>query len=414
LFNFYNQATYVLTANSVLSKTPTPKAKIRVLQQAAEKGVRTDLGHRSVLNFAEAVRKLPQLQSEFRQRFQPWFTGNVLDRLEKSEEELVPVWSLWHQFALHADQLWSKATPDPYIALRNSLATLRSAMVREFRPLRSAGVRVRILSETVLWDQRPALWLAIDVETPVALHEAFQRTVAALRAAMGTVAPDSLLWYALSFWWPTLVFVPLVTGKSLAPEAWKVDTVTFISGAAFGDRDWWNYVLHTVPPTTWSQFRLAVWEDPRLAIAKQLQTHLGVLWALLTRFADFELMPPFEEPGQLVMQDFIDRLGRDLSAAAQGVADRITELTAYINTLSAEELQQRLGLMAVAEGLTQVGLDLLAPVHDQGELRLDLTGAKEWLGRVQAALARVDALRLCWAADVLGLPVSWSQSTRPG
>jgi hypothetical protein len=407
LSNFYRQSVHVLALNTVLGKIKSAEGREAVRQTAIEQGIKTDLDYLSTLNFAEAFKALPCFQEEFGQHFSQFFGARDLGRLEKRERNVFArTWSLWYQFAFHPGRTWPNADQAAFGKLSNTLAQVRRDIRRHFRKLSKEGIQAIILSEDVRWESQPALWIALDIPNPADLYTAFEAVMNALRAAMGTIENNGLKRYALDFWWPTIVIVPLIKGKSLTKTAWRIATSVFLSESVFKGNDWWNYMPYPIPSEGWQRLGLTVWEHPRLELANQFQVAVVTLSLLIAHLCDFNRLPEeVDEQGQGILQNYMRDQSSHISEAFQRVLDLTPEMANYFNNLSTEEQEQRLSLVAAVQMLVEMRENIMPNEDVDGELKMNLASMKEWMRRLETARVQAELVRLFWAADVLELSI---------
>jgi len=404
LSNFYEQSGHVLALNPILGKARSNEARETIRQAAVNRGVKTDLDGLSTHNFAEAFQALPRFQEEFRQHFSQFFDERSLGRLEQRERDVfMRTWSLWYQFAFHPGRIWQNAEQEAFKRLNDAVAQVRRNIRRHFRKL--SGIQATILSEDICWGGQPALWIAFDIPDPVDLYTAFESVMNTLKAAMGTVESNELKRYALDFWWPMIAIVPLLKGKSLTKTAWRITTSVFLSGSAFKEDDWWNYVLHPLPPEVWERLGLQVWEHPRLESANQFQSAVAALSLLVAHICDLDRLPEVDEQGERLLQDYVRSQSSHISEVFQQVLDRMAEMANYFNSLTTEEQEQRPVLVAAIQALVEMRENIMPGKDFDGELKMNLTSAREWMQRLETARVQAELVRLYWVADTLDLPI---------
>ena len=121
-------------------------------------------------------------------------------------------------FAAHPQRV----VPNPASLIRRAteiITRIRTSLRRQLGALAARGVHVTIVSERVLWDGEPALWLTMDGEDALALYQTCEAVVRAIRQAVRREPETDLRRHVLDFQWPYVVVVPLVRGRSLHASA---------------------------------------------------------------------------------------------------------------------------------------------------------------------------------------------------
>jgi hypothetical protein len=261
----------------------------------------------------------------------------------------------------------------------------------------------RILSEEVLWEEAPALWLVFDVPTPLDFYWALGAVLDTLKQALEeSQNREELQRYVIEFQWPYTFIIPLVQGKSLGKIAWRFLTTSFWWGSTSEASNPWNYVPIPIPEDVWEALGLSVWEHQRLKIVNQLQEAVVSLSLLVARVCDLERMPEANETGQKLLQDFVTEQGPLISAACQRALDTMTEMMGEFNTLTTKEQEERPALVSAMQSLSELAGSILPERGAKNETRLTLTVAQDWLQRLETARSQVEAVRLYWIADILG------------
>ena len=72
------------------------------------------------------------------------------------------VWGLWYVFALHPNRALQNPQQECSKRVKNAIQAVRKHLRRDLKKLSSDTLHVRIASETILWEENPALWRTID------------------------------------------------------------------------------------------------------------------------------------------------------------------------------------------------------------------------------------------------------------
>jgi hypothetical protein len=399
---FHDQAVHILTLNPLLREVK-PAARQIVRQKASEQGIKVDNDWRSTENFARAVKALPRFQEEFRRHFAHLFAESVLSQIEERERYTLPrVWSLWYQFAFNPTPVWADPENEAFSRFEGIRIRMRRRMEVLFQRLaKKQGIQARILSEDTPWEEHPALWVVFDIPDPINVYKALESTLKAVREALGPLGASELKRHVLGFYWPKVVLLSLIRGRSLSQVAWSISTIVLLNRESLTGDDWWNFVPREIPQDTWSRLGLRQWEHPGLDLVNQFQGTVTALSLLIARICDFTRLPELDEQGRGVLESYVESQRDTISKAFQQVLDRMRQLADQFNSLPAEEQQRRPSLLAAARTLVGMRDNILPCAGFDGTLCLDLAGAKEWLQRLEAARAQAEEVRLHWTADVL-------------
>lgn len=401
LSNFYQQSKDVIVLNAMLGKAKSLEEREKILSIAAENEIKTNWAGLSAYNLAEALKALPIFQKEFRQLFYLFVDKDALGMLEKRESEIIAKsWSLWYQFCTHPGRHFQDSEDEAFHKLKNALKQIHKDIRQHFRKLNSAVMNVSILSESTTWEDSPALWITFDVTNPVNLYESFESIINALKLAIGVVEHHSLKYYALEFWWPTIVIIPLIRGKSLNKAAWKLNTLVLVM-STFGEDNWWNYMQHPIPSDSWDKLGLSAWEHPRLDLVNRFHSAVAFFSFFIAHLNDFNRLPELDEKGTNLLQNYVLSLSNKVSETLQLFFDSLSEILNYFNNLERDEKERRPQLLEAMKMLIDIHHQITNGKEFQGKVEMGLSETKEWIPHLKEALGQAEVVRLLWIADIL-------------
>ena len=257
--------------NALLGKAKSADEKNRIKSIADNSGIKTDRARLTTHNFADALKELPTLQKEFRNIFSSFFDGDALNYFERRESEAIAnVWSLWYQFALHPAHRFQNAESEAYSKLKVAFKQVHKDINKRLRKLNDTNMANPILSVNALCEGYPALWITFDIRNTISLYESLESIKNALKNILSSVELNSLTYYALQFWSPSIVVIPLIRGKSINKTAWKFSSMMLAMGI-YNEEQWWHFVPYTIPSDSWDMLGLSSWEHPRLDIINRFQ-----------------------------------------------------------------------------------------------------------------------------------------------
>lgn len=399
LGNYFEQSVHVMKLNPYLGRgTVNAKAKTFILDRAKQQGVRTDLAHSSTSNFAEAAKAVPQFQREFRRLFVQFVDSAELSRIEQQERHLYrQAWYFWYFFANQPQRI----VPHPHSLIEqatDNAQRIRKALLKEVRRLSKGRVCVRIVSEEVLWECSPALWLTIDGEDLVAVYEAFEHVLDALRQAVRKVSETGLRQCVLDFNWPYVVVVPMVQGKLLTPTAWRLSLAVLTQK---DDLNWWNYFPSTIPDDAIAKLGFTTWDDPRLEPAFNFLAYTTALSLYAAHIGDFSRMPDVDDEGIVQLQAYIARIKSQFEETFRTTLDVGGVIAEVFNQLSPEEQSARMHLRSAVQALVEMQEALIPPHEFDGQAHLTVTEMGEWAERLKKAREYTALVYFCWVSDVL-------------
>jgi hypothetical protein len=397
--NFFKQSVGVMNLNPVLGRIAKDgSAKARVMATAEQQGIKESTGRLSTLNLAEAVKSVRRLQWEFRHLLSKFVAEGELDRLDRQEENLCRhVWNLWYVFETQPQRVVHN-THVLTAQVIEVLNQVRQSFQKECRKLSNDNVKLRNVSETLLWELTPALWMTIDGKDAIETYNAVENVIVALRKAVARVPDTPLRRYVLDFHWPFVVVIPLVRGKSFLGTAWRWHLPFLLTGS---ELKWWQFWQFPISPETMEALKITTWEYPGLELAEKLVSSTAALSFYVGHISDFLNLPALDDEGIAQVQDYLQQVGKRVSEVLQSAADATSDICRIFNQLPPEKKQNRPNLVAAMQVLIELRPNILHSDEFNGEVRLDLAATAEWAERLKKARDAAGLLYLLWASDVI-------------
>lgn len=398
LSNFFSMATKAVIIQSLLGRGSDKK---KVFDFAEENGINVNSARLATLNLSKTLKNLSRFHSKIEPVLSPFYDRRALRKLNRLEHETISrIWTTWYVFANHPNRVIPSASSTCAQEASNLLRQMRQRLRDRLKGKSSDDLKISIVSETLTWNEDPALWIKVDVTQPWDVNAAFGVVLTELKQAV-QIGDDDLRRYLLDIFWPYLVVIPLTQGKCLSPVAWRVSTAVILQqdeSAAFG---WWNFAQVPIPTEAFQQLELATWDLPQLTLGQKLLQSTVVLFFLAGHIRDFRRLGEIDDEGVVLLQEYVNRLNTKLSEALQGVLDAETELAAAINSLEPLELQSRPVLIEMAETLPRPHEVIMPSADFDSEQTFTLEKLIEWADRLEQAPQLALLCSLGWTSDVI-------------
>jgi hypothetical protein len=398
LSNFYSQSLHGMVLQPLLAKGGD---RNRVLQAAKENGLKVEFLRLATLNLADTVKNLRKFQSTARPLLGPFYTQDRLNRLDQEENDTISrIWAMWYFFAHHPKRVVQNARTE---CLREQLGLMKKIRLRLRDALRRASsdeIKITIVSESVTWEDDPALWITVDAHQPWDIYESLGIIINAIRQAV-LVGEKELRRYTLDFFWPYVVVVPLTRGKCITPVAWHISLPVILQTDISAGLKWWNFAQHQIPGDALEQLDLDIWDLPNLAPAKNLLQVTALLFSIAAHIRDFRRLGEIDDEAIGILQEYVDRVSQRISEALQLAIDTETELAESINALQESELMTRPALIDMAETLPKLHEAILPSTNFESREALTLEKLIEWADRLEQAPQLALICSLDWTSDVL-------------
>jgi len=403
LSNFFGdgQSVLVMRINAALEKrTNTRAERMHAAEREVSKEMNPDVFYLSTLNFGDALLTLTAFQREFHRLLVPFCSSAELTELELQEQRVFSrLWNMWYFFAFHPQLIIPNAIEECTEKLEAKRQMVQRDVRKAFRRLAQEGLQVDILSRTVPWNREPALWITVDAKEPLDAYRSGERVIAVLRKAMHRVNEKLLRRYALGFLTTCALIVPVVQGKSLTAQAWRV----FLPGLLVSDDESLPLLVpQSLPPDTLSSLGIEVWALPQVEAAKQGWERTVELSLLTAHLRDIQRLPPFEdEQERELIRPYIDQIVARVNTALQEVLHTEKALVDRWNSLSPTELSQRPAFAQAMHHLSELHLSVLPTADFQGEVEMRLERVAEWAQRLEKGRENAFLIYLFSVADVL-------------
>jgi len=387
--------------NAALRNTNSQFAREQVIAEAPRQGVDPGLVRLSTLQFAEAVKILPVFQREFKRLFAQFFNEGELGALESREQTIFRrVWSLWYFFSFHPTKMYADARRDCPKRLEKIMKEARGNVRRELRRLSSETFQAQMVSEEILWEEEKALWIRVDGQNALEVYQSVELVVEGICQAIRRVENTELRQYTLEFHWPFIVIVPLVRGKLLAAQGWRLFLSTFLGTDETLELQWFHLFPYPIPQDAWNQLSLATWEDSRLEVASQLLQSTSELSLLIAHICDFEEIP---DDGQInqQLQNYVQSLSSRISATFESVWNLAEEIVNRLQNQDFELAAHHEQLLIVSESLQELITNLRPTSNFDGTVRMNLESTMEWRNRLEICQESAFRIYLSWVSFIL-------------
>ncbi|QSQ15440.1 hypothetical protein [Myxococcus landrumensis] len=398
LANFLQRALDPLVLQPILTRGTAlqVEAARTVLQKRNRQELDTNL---PMLNLSDSLTKLPALRREFRARFSRFLDAGELASLEASEDDMLhAVQALWLMFATAPERSGiRRPLPMAQSRVEKALELIQSDLRSRLKALAAHHATARILDRAPSWNQGSALWMVLDLESPLTLYAAHAALLGILHSALAREKLGLELLHVVRTTWQHIAIIPTFRGRAVAPSAWLFEPLTpgLERPEALG---WWNHVPQAVPDDAWGSLGIERWTQPRISWVEDIQTALGRFGLMLEETADVAAARGAAEVdllGQQTLTEFESGEWERMKGSLAQLTEAATRMAQFLTALDAAARVARPHLAVVAACLQRVcesfqGIDATRP---EELLRLR-EGTRD-------LLTSVEDMRLHWLTDVL-------------
>ncbi|HEX9982287.1 MAG TPA: hypothetical protein VGF69_03405 [Thermoanaerobaculia bacterium] len=346
----------------------------------------------ATLHLASAVKRLGNLQEEFRARFELHVPGlAAMDRREA--ETLRTFWAVWYDFAVHPRRRIANAARDSVAAVEARLDERRRALRRRLRGLTLS--KTEIVGARERGDAGAGLWLTVDVprvqEQVNGFAEALAHVIDVLRPPADFNDFDR---YALDLMWEYVHLVPLVRGRAVDRKVWTLQIVALPRPGEDLAEHAWMFVPQPVSSEVWAALGLPAWPASAGAEARALGVHAGTWRDTMRHVMNLREVPADEQGKALLASHWRDAIAV-AGRAAEGVA---AGLGAFPPELLASQPEMLETMQIVAISLR----DTIAAAEP-----LDFAAIEEAVATIGDTIVPAgNALADLWLDAALGVPTA--------
>jgi hypothetical protein len=399
LTNFFSQASHGMALQPFLGRG---RDKNKVLEKARELGIKPEVVRLATWNLSEGIKNLSQFHRTSKPIFEPYFTNREISDLEEQERKLFrDVWSVWFFFASRPEKVLQDAKAYSDGEAQNILRKIRLDLRQKLRRLSPSNMKIDIISG-LLWDGKPALWLLVDTLDPSTVYLLLGQILTCVQQAVLNSPKKDFRRYILEFDWPYLVIVPLVRGKYINPQAWRISLSVLLGQDSTQGLGWWNLAQHPIPSDTLAELNKESWDLPKLELGTELLVSSVELFVLAAHVRDLNRIPDAEdELGKRILQDYIVHFSENLSRSLQTVLNNQTAILDAFNELSESEYESRPALLEAVQATIEMRRQILPTEDFENEAKLTQDEMTDWAERLQQAQLNALVASLAWVSDVL-------------
>jgi hypothetical protein len=346
--------------------------------------------------------RLEDFQGHFRELFYQYFEWSHLDELETRERrEYLETWAIWHQFATAPRQRFREPARTAKQRLSETAFRLERRLTNRLRKLSRKGIQARrIQPQSTGREEQKTLWVAFDVKEASSVYEVLEKVLQTIVKVLGTSEIPQLGGYALHFRWRQIAIVPLVRAKSLRQTAWQIPIELVTSGQILKSEARWNFIPHAISSEQWEELGLETWEEPFLDLVQKLLEAITNLYVTVASFCDIGRVPDLGKCDEEIVGGFVSRSSETISHSLECA---IKEMATAVQILEGQAIgPMNTPALGQTKTLLSESWDAVQPNDEfDGNLRLNLQGAEQWLKRLGLARQYAASADACWVDHLL-------------
>ena len=345
--NFFMQADIVLMVNGFIGRLPEIQ-HAAFIQKAEELGrnYSEHSVHLTVVNLNNAKSELEKFQLEFRDRFKDIIDISALKKLENQElNKFEKAWSLWYQFAFHPDKYWKNSPEVRAMAITRKVSTdLLTSIKKALTKNSTAEWQAKILSDTYCYEEQPALWVSIEIQSILLLDSAYIELVDVLTDAIRPVEYKELKYYALTNRWQKIIIIPIMEAATLSHLSWEILSVSFAGNDPILSEDKaWLKLPRPLSEKAINHFQFKKIKIDNFEKTDALSKELSELFVSVMHISNFaKILSNLNEVGKKVLEEYLAgfyvKLAENIETANSIIVDLRSSID--INNISQQEVLQ--------------------------------------------------------------------------
>jgi len=401
LTGFMQQAIHVsvvnIRAGKLIDTSPQKKAIIAELES---KGIELKNHFLSKINLWEAFSNLGQYQNQFRTLFATRVANEILEEIEKREiQSFENILMSWLIFVDNPRTTLSNPKKQIVLTFDRRHQRLSETIEDSLKSMDGDSVMARIVNTDLSWDGEPALWIHIDVQTPLEIYQKVEDVIYRLRDSFGSMQYGDSDYFLVELKCRRTVIIPTVQGKMVEEKVWPLQTsLTLTSDHAIEDKPY-LYVPYNIPRSVREKLGFDIWKvDDRFVIA-QFETSFNELMMRLSLISKMTDVPEFPDALLPTLEIYMQNRSKEISKALQTFFDSATVLVNRFNDLPDEEKSERDHLQEAIQALTHLTETVLPK---GGVTKLSVKEMADYASLLKENVSIVQYIKMTWLYDSLG------------
>lgn len=407
--NFMRQALESLILSPHIRNSPNASARRAVLKKAKELNLNEGSIRLSVTNGIDAliaVNKLHECELSLLSENDEWRSSKeFLERESQSFLEALTVWCKFvfpEEFPTKTGKFNSRTKNRN--GLKSCLEPTTNRIKEGLRRLKSEGITAKLVPQESDWNNEAALVIQFDADHPVRSLLVCERLWNILSEALKPDRNKIVRTKAMDLYWPRIVAIPTVAGKSLERNAYADMKTAAYQHAETLTTEVWRFIPKQVSEETWEKLGIARWErQPSWDIFDKFAASYNSLFQHVDHLADLNRCDAdIDELGQTILQDYLSREQERANPFLQETIDDAAAVLSHLPKRDEETFVARPNLFACAQFLTPMS-DAFRPRDDhENRAKLTIKEISEWRDRLKFGFALMGFARYLWIADSLG------------
>ena len=401
---FMEQCPTIIVINFHAGKVPdSAQQKFAIIDYLKNHNINTNVQNTSIFNLRQARDALNNYQLTFQKLFKDRVGQNSLKSLEERESKvLYRLWYFWYFFVNRPQTL----LPRPETQLMDRVNTAQRDLLKKYDDclarVSSPEIRaIRSSSPDSNWESSSAIWLSLDVDTPLQIYPSIEAIVNHLKQTLGDLDPLDLEYLLLEENYEYTVIIPTVMGRMISSYVWPLRSVFTIADKQPIEEKLWAYIPVQAPASVLLSSGIKQWEHDDIALAHKMSESLSLVATYLSMISEIGRMPDATDASSGKIQGFMRTRSEELSTNLQIFMDTASILLDRFNRLGEQEKSHQPNLVNAVSLLSNVYGQVMPSNNFSGVQTLKIDEIAEYSERLRVVTPVIEEVKLYWIADTI-------------
>jgi len=397
---FYDQAIHVSILNIRCGKeTEGSPQKQAIIDELETNGVVLRNKFFSKINIWEAYCNVKSYQLEFRRLLSEKIEAKRLVNLEEQERDVLEK-ILWSWFTFVDNPRTSLARPVKKISQRiyNQIDSITNNISNTLSAPKFAFGSTRILKTDLDWENQSALWIQLDVSSPLEINIKIEELIYSLEEILGVSQYGDLLYSLAQSHLKYIVIVPTIQSKSIDRLVYPLATASTLMQKNKIEEKPYLFVPREITPEILADLGIEVWQLEYLKDLDDFNKAFNSLLLQLNLLAELGEMPKCPEESESELEDYMKLRSAEVAEALQLFMDSKTIIAEYLEQIPEDIINTNDLLSEIVKRLPL--LDEIVLPKD-GVLNIFEDQFNEYIQNLQDTQPQIVGIRLVILNDLL-------------
>lgn len=397
---FLQQVIHVSVINIRAGKLPENSHQYSaIISELESKGVNLKTGFLSYINLWESFSNLKQYQLEFRYLFCDFIDIDLISQLEKDELKILgELFLSWGYFVKFPRTSLGNSKKQIFLRHEQQFEIILKNISEAILSLETDILHIQVLDSDLLWEGNSALWLQIDMESPLMIHKNIEQLITTLRKYIGESQYGDINYFIVENKFKHTVIIPTIKGKSIDSLIWPLQTTkTLMQNHAIEEKQY-LYFPKATSMDILLRFGIEIWSFKELESIQKLEAGFSSLLISLSLLSRSSEIPEFPEELLPALKSYFSIRSSEISEFLKMFIESATIFLDFYNNLPNKEIESNEFLDNAFLALKQFNDTILT---EDGILQINLEDMPKLSKELQELAPTIQIIKLIWLDEVI-------------